>query len=630
MNSIKKLIQPALGLALACSAATQASVLDPLGWYNDENHAGWTCRSMIDFDQRRETGKFVNGLPGDGRKHCGPSATANLLAWFATYHEPGLAPGAGDWQSDLYYDQATDFIEELGVEMDCCGVGSVDVHDSLVSRLDPDRYTVVTRVRDDDESPNFRSLLEASLAGGMSVFAYYRYDETGEFAEDGIPIRVRDGGHLVTLRDIRINGDDRRIRVRNPWTKDPESHFSQSTFSCTEYFPAENTFYRRRDDGELRGPYTMSQLFYEDQEETNKHLDWTSTVYPSWGLTVISHQVQVVIADPENSHWEPIGVPPEPKLQIIDFGGLEALRWVWVLDTMGSGGSLRRVNLTSGQSTTFEHLEFTDPRSLAMDDRGSMWVVDGSSVVRIDGLETDPRIGYVREIPGAPIRSLNWDAYNRSLVALNEDSSEVVILKLIEYGFIADHRPLPEGSSIGAKARIAAHNDGSGWWIADPDSGLWFLDGDPDRPLQQMQHPELGMPTDVQMTDGGTIVVSDNGTLAAFSRDADGQLHRNEKHFLDGKTTGDRIMLARNHTNWDPDFHDEPSWELMTPPEDLVEVMDCLADVDLDQSVDVTDLLILLSDWNKDASPADLNGDAAVNVMDLLVILEGWGPCPTF
>ena len=162
---------------------------------------------MIDFDQRRETGKFVNGLPGDGRKHCGPSATANLLAWFATYHEPGLAPGAGDWQSDLYYDQATDFIEELGVEMDCCGVGSVDVHDSLVSRLDPDRYTVVTRVRDDDESPNFRSLLEASLAGGMSVFAYYRYDETGEFAEDGIPIRVRDGGHLVTLRDIRINGD---------------------------------------------------------------------------------------------------------------------------------------------------------------------------------------------------------------------------------------------------------------------------------------------------------------------------------------------------------------------------------------------------------------------------------------
>jgi hypothetical protein len=68
----------------------------------------------------------------------------------------------------------------------------------------------------------------------------------------------------------------------------------------------------------------------------------------------------------------------------------------------------------------------------------------------------------------------------------------------------------------------------------------------------------------------------------------------------------------------------------MTPPEDLVEVMDCLADVDLDQSVDVTDLLILLSDWNKDASPADLNGDAAVNVMDLLVILEGWGPCPTF
>lgn len=628
MISIKKLLKPTLGLALACSAAAQASVLDPLGWYYHEDYAGWTCRSMIDFDQRRETGKAVVGLPGNGEKHCGPTATANLLAWFANHHDPGLAPGPGDWQSDLFYDQATDIIDELGVEMDCCGVGSSDVHDSLVSRLDPDQYTVITRVRDDDESPNFRTMLEASLAGGMSIFAYGRYDETGEVAEDGIPIRVRSGGHVVTLQDIRINGDDRRIRARNPWTGGSDNHFSQSTFSSREYFPVENTFYRKVSSGALRGPYTLSQLFYAGQSSTNKHLDWTSTVYPAWGLTIINQQIYIASTDPANSELEAIGVPPDPKLTILDIEGLEAMRWIWILERAGTHGTLRGVHIPTGQSTTFEGLELQDPREMAMDDRGSLWVVDGSSIVRIDALETDPRVGLQEELP-VPIRSMAWDQQNRSFVALDENADELVILKLIEYGFITDHRPLPEGSGIGAKARIAAHNDGSGWWIADPDSGLWFLDSDPERPLQQMQHPDLGMPTDVQVTDGGTVVVSDNGTIKAFTRDEDG-LGRDGEYFLDGQAAGDRVMVSRSHDNWNPDYHDDPSWEIMLPPEDGEEIMDCLADVDLDQSVGVTDLLVLLSDWNKEASPADLNGDATVNVMDLLIILEGWGPCPSF
>ena len=266
---------------------------------------------------------------------------------------------------------------------------------------------------------------------------------------------------------------------------------------------------------------------------------------------------------------------------------------------------------------------------MAMDDRGSLWVADGQSMVRIDALETEPRIGYVYNVPGSPIRSLNWDPHHRAFVALNEESTDVVILKLDGEGLVAEHRPLPHGSGIGAKARIAANHDGSGWWIADPDSGLWFLGIEADRPLQQLQHPDLGMPTDVQVSDAGTILVSDAGTMKAFTRSADG-FQRTNSHFLDGRTAGNRILLSRSHCNWNPEYHDDPSWEIMSPPEDGVEVMDCLADVNLDQTVGIGDLLVLLADWNRDASPADLNGDAAVDVADLLIMLERWGGCPSF
>lgn len=52
-------------------------------------------------------------------------------------------------------------------------------------------------------------------------------------------------------------------------------------------------------------------------------------------------------------------------------------------------------------------------------------------------------------------------------------------------------------------------------------------------------------------------------------------------------------------------------------------------DLNGDGSVNVNDLLILLSDWgacaNCNACPADLNGDCSVNIADLLILLGNWG-----
>ena len=61
----------------------------------------------------------------------------------------------------------------------------------------------------------------------------------------------------------------------------------------------------------------------------------------------------------------------------------------------------------------------------------------------------------------------------------------------------------------------------------------------------------------------------------------------------------------------------------------LSSVVPCFADINSDNSVNVTDLLALLAAWGPNPGhPADTNGDGTVNVTDLLALLAAWGVCP--
>ncbi len=54
----------------------------------------------------------------------------------------------------------------------------------------------------------------------------------------------------------------------------------------------------------------------------------------------------------------------------------------------------------------------------------------------------------------------------------------------------------------------------------------------------------------------------------------------------------------------------------------------CLADMNQDSSVGVTDLLILLGAWGTNpGGPPDLDGSGSVDVSDLLILLVAWGTC---
>jgi hypothetical protein len=54
----------------------------------------------------------------------------------------------------------------------------------------------------------------------------------------------------------------------------------------------------------------------------------------------------------------------------------------------------------------------------------------------------------------------------------------------------------------------------------------------------------------------------------------------------------------------------------------------CPGDLDLNGSVDATDLALLLGAWNTDADRSDLDNDGDTGSADLAILLGAWGPCP--
>jgi hypothetical protein len=54
---------------------------------------------------------------------------------------------------------------------------------------------------------------------------------------------------------------------------------------------------------------------------------------------------------------------------------------------------------------------------------------------------------------------------------------------------------------------------------------------------------------------------------------------------------------------------------------------DCPADINGDDTVDVLDLVAVITAWGESAVPEDINGDGIVDVLDLLEVITAWGPC---
>ena len=75
-------------------------------------------------------------------------------------------------------------------------------------------------------------------------------------------------------------------------------------------------------------------------------------------------------------------------------------------------------------------------------------------------------------------------------------------------------------------------------------------------------------------------------------------------------------------------FADENANAIKVDASDTINTEDlCIADINNDGFVDVSDLLAVVGDWGQVGVSSDINGDGIVNVPDLLAVIDAWGSC---
>lgn len=144
-------------------------------------------------------------------------------------------------------------------------------------------------------------------------------------------------------------------------------------------------------------------------------------------------------------------------------------------------------------------------------------------------------------------------------------------------------------------------------------------------------------------TGSGPVQIDDAGNILWFgdwndpNTDIDSGLFLNDELLVqEGVTMIDGLLVDTISSSQDAFFlSDNGAWAIFEATlvggingAFRIELVDCPADLTSDGTVNVMDLLDMLTAWGPNPGhPADLNGDGVVNVMDLLDMLTAWGPC---
>lgn len=105
----------AASVALSLSLSSARADVVSSAWSSPTNYT-YEIAHMPDFDQRRQAGGGVSGLPNDGGMYCVPTSYMNMFAYAGNHGFPAVAPGnmSAWWQSQSNYELVTNNLELLG------------------------------------------------------------------------------------------------------------------------------------------------------------------------------------------------------------------------------------------------------------------------------------------------------------------------------------------------------------------------------------------------------------------------------------------------------------------------------------------------------------------------------------
>ena len=645
-------------LALGAAGASIATA-DHYGYYNSVQDFYVRVSSMPDFDQRRDAGNNLPGLPADsngngGGMYCVPTSATNLLGYVKThgYPQPSQAdtPSGdyGRWSDpgDLFaYAAVTSYIASMGSDMSTSATGGTSntnnrVYNAVRDRLAPGLFDVTYYARNDVWAPKATDLGTYMLNGGIVFFCYGRWftDNTGFNLAD------RDGGHCVALQKV-----DRRpfveeghhvISYANP--SNSGDTMSQANF----FYQVEDTEIRIFGSGNNNGLRAFSQINFgqPDSQGRLRLIDSALAIYAKQGfarwpdtdsLSWFGGTIQK--AGPGGFTQIDIPSPNGAPILAARMSPDRGFACILTADVVGGARAcFYRLPEVRGEAIEVEPV----PGAVGMcfnRDR-TAYVLTPGEVLHYD-VERDasagPRLGSAALPAGAVGAAICFDDQTDEVLVLDADGRTLWRLP----GDLAGParpvelpRALPAGSdmSIEAVGSVIGLHAGATFLTMeiDPATGEPRLVG-----AVELPGPAEGM----SMEDDGTLYTALDGRVVALRPDGAGGfdlVREGPAGSVVGMDALGLVSVARSRTNFVAALHSGPGWENIDPnelPEDPANQRpDCRVDLAAPFGVlDFFDASAFLARFRANDPEVDFNFDGALDFFDVSRFLAEFGAgCP--
>ena len=599
-------------------ADVDAAIADPGLWFFDITH-------MPDIDQRRDE------LPNNGSMYCVPTATMNLMAYFATHGLSGLEPGIANWRADSLHGYMSFHLANLGTAMQTSSTGGTtgdDGHDGTVYWLSgyPGYFTVTSQYSTHTWSPQLSdAATQIILYGGYAVIGCGWYT--------GSTVVTRGGGHRMTLVSGASDWPDVECGVRDPAIADGDIN-KQSSY-MTEQYVVDQQYVRPSWASDFR---FMDEMIGRGSGSTRAIIDDYSVIKPTFALTSIPE----INAVQYHSPWNPSGGT--------SVSGVHAA----VADTtfcegiFGPNGELLLKVIPSDDLA--EHQLFLgrpveDPNSWQQIDVGgvmldfkdyaygrhrAVYVYDGTLGLICYDIDQQAVTATAPPLP-VPVDSITY-----------VDGTDEILLLSVGFDQIIRYDRTLQTSSVQTIAPGASLEQGAQIEAYPPDEIKVLIWSPGAVELHHMTAPlgggdvvlehvwYLQDPADaVAVGDAGLVLASTGGAIAQY-RVVNGDLLLDESGPFNGLPAGSSLTVSRSTTNYDPAIHAAEDYNVLVTTHSGEVLPDCVADFDYDGSVSTIDLLGLLAAWGTPDPYMDIapnGGDETVSVSDLLMLLAAWGPC---
>ena len=577
----------------------------------------------------------IEGLGNDGKNHCVPTATTNVLKYIAQHGFPHIDPGPASWDFDSSYNPTGVFIEELGNDMDTdpwSGTSYDDYYAEIVNRLQCE-FVVKLYVAKDEYSPNFKGLARSATNGHLILVRYGYYSDQG--MEDGYKKMTRSGGHMTTFMQAWGWEGTEIMTVRDPATGGDDC-YSQSDYSGRSWQVEDQPV-------QVNGSQRTQSYLYEDGDYSgsNRYLDGYISIIPnrfySWGEfdngiritaptdVIFGNGVNPLIEAPSN--WT-------VRDFILDPRGLGSLALIEhneqrVLAELGPDDTTIPLNMVSDQLKNPRFAGLVGGTLCSIDEGQMKWFkrVANTGTWNMNGaLEVQ-----------SPPAAMVTDGSRNGAFTIHPSAHTITYWPCPLTGDNPREFDMPNEAAFEGDVILSVNpstNELLAWSEGRRD--LWSFSWDEhDRVMSSKQQllPDMETITHIDVDDLGRLLVARGGKLSAYKRGEQGTWMHDSVHCFNGlelganKTTFTMIRSSTNvHSELDAaELDNMPD----TPGEGTAsnEVVDCNADLDFDRDVDINDLLTLLSKWGGTGGLGDIVHDNSINVMDLLALIEAWGSC---